>query len=139
MFRKNILFSSKFCEKTYEFNQDAHQIHHSCYCLYYCNFKLCPSPSCWRNWRSLCRKFRLQAKLYIPSTLNTDYLLWHTQLIVCAVKYKRNCDRFLGSRTHIAHPDSLLIGDILEFLIFLILVFRNSEEIQFIGLQRSIL
>ena len=25
-------------------------------------------------------------KLYIPSTLNTDYLLWHTQLIVCAVK-----------------------------------------------------
>ena len=26
-------------------------------------------------------------KLYIPSTLNTDYLLWHTQLIVCAVKY----------------------------------------------------
>ena len=27
------------------------------------------------------------AKLYIPSTLNNDYLLWHTQLIVCAVKY----------------------------------------------------
>ena len=26
-------------------------------------------------------------KLYIPSTLNHDYLLWHTQLIVCAVKY----------------------------------------------------
>ena len=26
-------------------------------------------------------------KLYIPSTLSTDYLLWHTQLIVCAVKY----------------------------------------------------
>ena len=26
-------------------------------------------------------------KSYIPSTLNTDYLLWHTQLIVCAVKY----------------------------------------------------
>ena len=23
-----------------------------------------------------------------PSTLNTDYLLWHTQLIVCAVKYQ---------------------------------------------------
>ena len=22
-------------------------------------------------------------KLYIPSTLNTDYLLWHTQLVVC--------------------------------------------------------
>ena len=28
-----------------------------------------------------------QAMLYIPSTLNNDYLLWHTQLIVCAVKY----------------------------------------------------
>ena len=25
--------------------------------------------------------------LCIPSTLNTDYLLWHTQLIVCAVKW----------------------------------------------------
>ena len=28
-----------------------------------------------------------ETKIYIPSTLNTDYLLWHTQLIVCAVKY----------------------------------------------------
>ena len=27
------------------------------------------------------------AKLYIPSTLNTDYLLWHTQSIVCAVEF----------------------------------------------------
>ena len=26
--------------------------------------------------------------LYIPSTLNIDYLLWHTQLFVCAVKYQ---------------------------------------------------
>ena len=32
-------------------------------------------------------KITVSAKLYIPSTLNTDYLLWHTQLIVCAVKY----------------------------------------------------
>ena len=34
-------------------------------------------------------KFRIvcwiRSKLYIPSTLNTDYLLWHTLLIVCAV------------------------------------------------------
>ena len=29
----------------------------------------------------------IPTKLYILSTLNTDYLLWHTQLIVCAVKY----------------------------------------------------
>ena len=26
------------------------------------------------------------AQLYIPSTLNIDLILWHTQLIVCAVK-----------------------------------------------------
>ena len=28
--------------------------------------------------------FDTQAKLYIPSTLNIDLILWHTQLIVCA-------------------------------------------------------
>ena len=33
------------------------------------------------------KEVTLEAKFYIPSTLNTDYLLWHTQLIVCAVKY----------------------------------------------------
>ena len=26
------------------------------------------------------------AKSYIPRTLNIDLILWHTQLIVCAVK-----------------------------------------------------
>ena len=31
-------------------------------------------------------KVNIAPSLYIPSTLNTDYLLWHTQLIVCAVK-----------------------------------------------------
>merc|ERR1719266_1921648 len=35
--------------------------------------------------KSIVQKF--ESKLYIPSTLNTDYLLWNTQLIVCAVKY----------------------------------------------------
>ena len=30
---------------------------------------------------------RFYSKLYIPSTLNTDYILWHTQLTVCPVKY----------------------------------------------------
>ena len=30
--------------------------------------------------------FGLAAKLYNPSTLNLDLILWHTQLIVCAVK-----------------------------------------------------
>ena len=28
------------------------------------------------------------AKFYIPSTLNIDLILWHTQLIVCAVNVK---------------------------------------------------
>ena len=28
----------------------------------------------------------LYPKLYIPSTLNIDFIQWHTQLIVCAVK-----------------------------------------------------
>ena len=32
------------------------------------------------------RSFYLYPKLYIPSTLNIDLILWHTQLIVCAVK-----------------------------------------------------
>ena len=30
--------------------------------------------------------FGRSPKLYIPSTLNIDLILWHTQLIVCAVK-----------------------------------------------------
>ena len=29
---------------------------------------------------------RYDPKLYIPSTLNIDLILWHSQLIVCAVK-----------------------------------------------------
>ena len=29
----------------------------------------------------------IQSYTYIPITLNTDYLLWHTQLMVCAVKH----------------------------------------------------
>ena len=28
--------------------------------------------------------FILRAKLYIPSSPNIDFILWHTQLIVCA-------------------------------------------------------
>ena len=29
----------------------------------------------------------IDPKLHIPSTLNIDLILWHTQLILCAVKY----------------------------------------------------
>ena len=32
----------------------------------------------------------LWAKLYIPSTQNIDLILWHTQLIVCAVKFSNH-------------------------------------------------
>ena len=38
----------------------------------------------WNGWNIKARKDL--PKLYIPSTLNINYLLWHTQLIVCAVK-----------------------------------------------------
>ena len=31
-------------------------------------------------------KFTLESKLYTPSTLNIDFIVWHTHLIVCAVK-----------------------------------------------------
>ena len=33
---------------------------------------------------SIVRNFNRESKLYIPSTLNIDLILWHTQLIVCA-------------------------------------------------------
>ena len=29
---------------------------------------------------------KVRAKLYIPSTLNIDLILWHTQSIVCAIE-----------------------------------------------------
>ena len=32
-------------------------------------------------------EFMIFTKLYIPSSLNIDYLLWHTQLILCAGRY----------------------------------------------------
>ena len=34
------------------------------------------------------RKVSFQPKLYVPSTLNIDLILWHTQLIVCAENVK---------------------------------------------------
>ena len=29
---------------------------------------------------------KMEAKLYTPSTLNIEFIQWHTQLIMCAVK-----------------------------------------------------
>ena len=40
----------------------------------------------------------LSSKLYIPSTLNTDYLLWYTQSIVCAT-VDSQCLEYLGCIT----------------------------------------
>ena len=36
-----------------------------------------------------------RAKLYMPSTLNTDYQLWCTQMIVCAT-VNSQCLEYLG-------------------------------------------
>ena len=40
---------------------------------------------CFLDYRKQCTVF---PKLFIPSTLNIDLLLWHTQLIVCAENLK---------------------------------------------------
>ena len=48
--------------------------------LYNCLFTTDP--------KLLLSTFIFSPKLYIQSTLNTDYLLWYTQLIVCAVNIK---------------------------------------------------
>ena len=52
-----------------------------CFCLYVLGFELSADISV--PWR-----FYQLTKLYIPSTLNIDLILWHTQLIVCAVNVK---------------------------------------------------
>ena len=38
----------------------------------------------WYNWIDIHDTSPFYSKLYIPSTLNIDLVLWHTQLIVCA-------------------------------------------------------
>ena len=69
-------------DKKFNFNQ-----------LIPCNlcFSLCEMSE--DNQDSQCMKLHtfigvlnFYSKLYIPSTLNIDLTLWHTQLIVCAVK-----------------------------------------------------
>ena len=64
-------------------------------CIFF--FLLCTSPLTWK-WQLLSWKVHLSpawhmdhysvslSKLYTPSTQNIDLILWHTQLIVCAVK-----------------------------------------------------
>ena len=44
-------------------------------------------PACYSHNNRKKSTYLFYSKLFIPSTLNTDYLLWTTQLIVCAVKY----------------------------------------------------
>ena len=38
-------------------------------------------------WHVMTFFFIHRPKLYIPSTIKTDYILWHTQLIVYALTY----------------------------------------------------
>ena len=40
------------------------------------------------RWFTMTFRSSLLSKLYIPSTLNIDLILWHTQLIVCAENVK---------------------------------------------------
>ena len=40
------------------------------------------------KWCKASFELMLSAKLYIPSTLNIDFILWHTQLNVCAENVK---------------------------------------------------
>jgi hypothetical protein len=56
-----------------------------------CKYKMRPAldrNECCKNFERGSTKTILKAtsKLYIPSTLNIDLILWHTQLIVYAVK-----------------------------------------------------
>ena len=37
---------------------------------------------------ALHKMYVLRSKLYTPSTLNIELMLWHTQLIVCAANVK---------------------------------------------------
>ena len=61
-----------------------------------CNFKifseLLPTHviliSCNKQVHVYVINFAFMPKLYIPSTLNIDLILWHTQLIVCAENVK---------------------------------------------------
>ena len=71
-------------------------------------FLLTHSNSAFRAFKAFTLRYvrarGLASKLYIPSTLNTDYLLWHTQLPQCfaqgikvafdissSVSQKKNC------------------------------------------------
>ena len=63
--------------------------------------------------RSKCQhfcNFDLPSKLYIPSTLNTDYLLWYTQLIVCARVQSNYLAHFLSSQMALVSPFFKCLG-----------------------------
>ena len=56
--------------------------------FYFCTFLLtCIYFSVWIGSTNLAVS-HLPAKLYVPSTLNIDHILWHTQLIICAENVK---------------------------------------------------
>ena len=51
----------------------------------YCKWMPLVFGNCWDIDENIVTS--LESNLYIPSTLNTNYLLWHTHLIVCAIKH----------------------------------------------------
>ena len=50
-----------------------------------------------KSWTKLYSnlEFALVTKLYIPSTIKTDFIFWHTQWIVTAVKYFNGLNHWL--------------------------------------------
>ena len=53
-------------------------VHFFCYVSCCC---LKSSPNFYESWNDVQSKLQRKPKLYIPSTLNTDYLLWHNWLL----------------------------------------------------------
>ena len=69
------------------------QVHRATYMQWLCAWRYKQSYIYQMIWclvlvGSSCHSLYPKTKLYIPSTLNIDPILWHTQLIVCAENVK---------------------------------------------------
>ena len=62
---------------------------------------------------------RTNPKLYIPSTLNIDLILWHTQLILCAITFK-SCFFFVSFFKLIPCPIHCICVSLFEFHIWIL-------------------
>ena len=61
------------------------------------------------------RHYQPYSKLYIPSTLNIDFMLWHTKLIVFALKCKTMAYFFYFSRLYPATNIICICVSLFEF------------------------